>query len=184
MGAFGHFSPKPTVLFGDWRAQPIKDMVAIMVIVSCGCIWMVLRLYLMSWVRAFLKLLKRRLTKELKGQLSSDGVTVKYTNSDGVQRCHGGRRLKETQEYTEAFGVAVAQLKRRYTAKWHLKPIGRRRYFTCKLTSEDTLQADPWPDADLDSLSRFLMRFERKLNGGGTLPGGGPMTPGGEAVHP
>lgn len=100
MGCFGHFSPKPTLLFGDW---------------------------------AFLRLLKRRLTKDVKATLSSDGVTVKYVNRNGAMRCHGGSRLKETQEYTREFGKSVAQLKLRYTKKFHLKPNARRpmRIVTC-----------------------------------------------------
>ena len=93
MGCFGHFSAKPTLLFGDWD---------------------------------FLRLLKRRLTKETREKLSSEGVTVKYINKTGVKRCHGGSRLKETQEYTRQFGKCVAQLKKRYTKKFHLKPNARR----------------------------------------------------------
>lgn len=97
MGCFGHFSPKPTLLFGDWQ---------------------------------FLRLLKRRLTRDIKATLSSVDVTVKYVNKNGALRCHGGSRLKETQEYTREFGKSVAQLKVRYTKKFHLKPAARRPVHT------------------------------------------------------
>lgn len=108
-------------------------------------------------LRAYLPQLKRTLTKKDRSELSSEGVVVRYVNSHGVARMHGGPKMKSTQTYTQKFGRAVAALHKKYTLKIHLKSEPRRLRFSQHVTNLDCL-TDTWPDAGLQPVSRFIAR--------------------------
>ena len=53
--------------------------------------------------------------------LSSEGVCKVYRNALGQKKVCGGPRLKETQAYTRKFGRTVANLKKKWVLKLHVK---------------------------------------------------------------
>ena len=59
-----------------------------------------------------------RLQRKFKnvGQFDSEGVTRSYVDASGKRKCCGGKRLKETQAYPDAFGKEVGRLMAQFGA--------------------------------------------------------------------
>ena len=59
-----------------------------------------------------------RLQRKFKNvcQFDSEGVTRSYVDASGKRKCCGGKRLKETQAYPDAFGEVVGRLMAQFGA--------------------------------------------------------------------
>lgn len=116
--------------------------------------------------RPYLPFLKRQLTRADRARLHETGrdVAVRYVDTSGRPRVHGGPRLRSTQAYTRAFSHAVWLLHSKYTLKNHLKSCAtfRRKFRTEGLSLASFLAADTWPEANMDAVSRFLARRAAK----------------------
>lgn len=91
------------------------------------------------------------------GSKSAPPTATVTVRSDGKKQCTGTDALKGTQEYTAAFGKAVASAaieERSFFDDCQCK----RGQFTTEHNSDDEEQ-DPWGDAELDGVAAALLRY-------------------------
>ena len=115
-------------------------------------------------LREYIEQLHKTWPLTARSRLSSAGVVRKYVAANGKRRCSGGPNLKATQTYTSTFGKTVAALHANRTMKTYLKPAARRLLAASlpAATQNRIDELDPWEDAGLSPVRRFMKRRQRR----------------------
>ena len=100
------------------------------------------------------------------GQIGSGGdhVVNKYVDSRGRKKCSGGPGLKDTQTYSEAFGVAVADAFYDLDSDEELRTQMNMHGFDGIDGADAGSFAEAWADLDVDAVLAAVPEWKRNKN--------------------